>query len=100
MPIVRNIETYDIRAKHEVPFVRIMRGSPWTNPFVIGRDGDDKEVRELFKLYARWRMKIQPTWVDKLIGKDLLCAMEDCHGEVLIKIVKERELELLRKKKL
>ena len=102
MPQVRNVKTYDKSVRHDVPFVSITRGTPWANPFIEGRDGDRVRVIMLFAAYARWRKNIQPTWLDKLIGKDLLCscAPDPCHGDVLLKLVKEREFELIRKKRI
>ncbi len=81
MPTVLNKRT------HGVPTgaVYIGRGSPWGNPFVIGRDGDRAAV---IAKYRAW-MDAQPELVDRarreLGGKDLVCfcAPLPCHGDFL-----------------
>lgn len=52
------------------------RGSPYGNPFIIGRDGDRDEVCD------RFEKEILPTLdVSALRGKDLVCfcAPKRCH---------------------
>lgn len=73
--------------------VYIGRGSPWGNPFVIGKDGDRAAVIAKFEESAR----AQPDFVRRvqraLKGRDLVCfcAPAACHGDVLIKLVREAE---------
>ena len=68
--------------------VYIGRGSPYGNPFVIGRDGDRDEV---IRKYAEWVRK-QPELMEmikiELAGRDLkcFCAPNACHGDILLKI--------------
>jgi hypothetical protein len=60
---------------------RGLRGSPWANPFVEGRDGTREEVIE------RFRVEILPTLdVSQLRGKDLVCwcAPRSCHADLLL----------------
>lgn len=69
--------------------VNIMRGTPWGNPFVIGRDGDRVEV---VRRYRRWlweKIQTEPGFgeaVRNLHGRDLCCccAPAACHGDVLL----------------
>jgi hypothetical protein len=67
----------------------IGRPSKWGNPFVIGRDGSREEVIAKYEEYARNRFTIED--LAELAGKDLLCwcAPLPCHGDVLIKLIKE-----------
>src|SRR5574337_1336593 len=100
MSVVYNISTYDKSKKHDLPAISIMRGTPYGNPFIMGKDGTRDEIVEMFELYARWRMKIQPRWLDRIVDRDVLCccAPEKCHGDVLVKLAKERKQELIRKR--
>ncbi len=64
--------------------VYIGRGSPWGNPFVIGRDGTRAEV---IAQYDAW-IATQPhllARLPELRSRDLLCfcAPRSCHGETL-----------------
>ena len=62
--------------------VYIGRGSPWGNPFKIGRDGDRDEVCD------RFEQEILPTLdVNSLRGKDLVCFCKPsrCHGDAILK---------------
>lgn len=71
--------------------VCIMRGTRWGNPFIVGKDGTRKEVVELFRRYAQWRLTIQPQWLAPLRGKTLkcCCAPQPCHGDVIVEILEE-----------
>lgn len=68
--------------------VNIMRGTPYGNPFVIGKDGDRAEVVEKFRRHLWQLLKYDITWQDgvrELYGKDLCCCCAPlaCHGDVL-----------------
>ena len=69
--------------------VYIGRGSPWGNPFRIGRDGDRALVIAKFRAYAEKRMIEEPQWLKPLEGKDVkcFCAPLACHGDVLASLV-------------
>jgi hypothetical protein len=72
------IESYD---------AYIGRGSPFGNPFKIGKDGDREEVIRKFKHYFVERLKDQ-VFKKKLLelrGKRLgcYCAPLACHGDVI-----------------
>mgnify|MGYP005610208313 CR=1 FL=1 len=61
--------------------VYIGRGSPWGNPFVIGRDGPREEVIARFAREVLPKLDLRP-----LRGKSLVCfcAPKACHGDVLL----------------
>lgn len=61
--------------------VYIGRGSPYGNPFKIGRHGDRDQVCD------RFEREILPTLdVSRLRGKHLVCfcAPERCHGDAIL----------------
>lgn len=61
--------------------VRIDRGTPYGNPFVVGRDGTREQC------IARFEREILPTLdVSALRGKDLVCfcAPLPCHGNSIM----------------
>lgn len=62
--------------------VYIGRGSPWGNPFVIGKDGSREEVIEKFRIFTLPKLDLEP-----LRGKDLICfcSPKACHGDILLK---------------
>lgn len=62
--------------------VYVGRGSPWGNPFVIGRDGNRDDVCNKF------RDEILPTLdVTALRDKDLVCycAPQRCHADDILR---------------
>ena len=61
--------------------VYIGRGSPWGNPFVIGKDGTRDEVCDRFAREVLPTLDLAP-----LIGKDLVCfcAPARCHGDAIL----------------
>lgn len=68
--------------------VNIMRGTPFGNRFVIGRDGTREEVIEKFRRDLWRRIQREPAFAAKvrdLHGRDLCCccAPAPCHGPVL-----------------
>ncbi|MEO2177791.1 MAG: DUF4326 domain-containing protein [bacterium] len=69
--------------------VYIGRGSPWGNPYIIGRDGTREDVVRKFKMITLKHLDLTP-----LIGKDLVCfcAPKLCHGHVI-------KVELARRKR-
>lgn len=75
--------------KDKVPgAIRVDRGTPWGNPFVIGRDGDRDEVCNKFEEYATKKHKEDPGWLAPLVDRDLACWCypKRCHAETLIKL--------------
>lgn len=71
----------------------IGRGSPWGNPFVIGRDGDRETV---IAKHERW-IATQPLLLarvrNELRGRPLMCfcAPLACHGDTLLRIANAPE---------
>lgn len=68
--------------------VNIMRGTPFGNPFVLGRDGDRAAVVEQYRAHLWQRLRTDPGFaaqVRALHGKDLCCCCAPlaCHGDVL-----------------
>jgi hypothetical protein len=79
MPRVLNKHHYD---GYPPGSVYCGRGSPWGNPFVIGKDGTRDEVCERFE-----REILPKLDVSKLRGRDLVCfcAPKRCHCDALLK---------------
>ena len=70
------------------------RGSPWGNPFVIGVHGDRTEVIAQYDEWIRGQSELLAR-LPELKGKTLgcFCAPKPCHGEVLIRLLKENGIE-------
>lgn len=68
--------------------VYIGRGSPWGNPFVIGRHGDRDEVCDRFETETLPYLDLEP-----LRGKDLVCWCKParCHGDSIIAALRARK---------
>lgn len=64
--------------------IYIGRGSPYGNPFVIGRDGTRDEVCDLFERLILPGLDIEP-----LRGHDLICfcAPLRCHGDAILRVL-------------
>jgi len=62
--------------------VYIGRGSPYGNPFVIGKDGDRDQVCDKFECEVLPNLD-----VSALRGKDLICfcAPKRCHGDAILR---------------
>lgn len=68
--------------------VYIGRGSPFGNPFVIGRDGDRLDVIRKYRSYFHAKLRTEPEFVhqvEALRGKRLgcFCKPAACHGDVI-----------------
>jgi hypothetical protein len=61
--------------------VYIGRGSPWGNPWVIGKDGDRDAVCDRFERDTLPGLDLEP-----LRGKDLVCYCKParCHGDSIM----------------
>lgn len=70
--------------------VYIGRGSPWGNPFKIGRDGTRDEVCDLFEREVLPTLDLTP-----LIGKDLVCFCKParCHGDSILAALRALEAQ-------
>jgi len=68
--------------------VNIMRGTPFGNPFVLGRDGDRAAVVERYRQWLWQKLQADAAFVEQvreLHGRDLCCCCAPlaCHGDVL-----------------
>lgn len=74
----------------DVPWtVYIGRGSPWGNPYVIGKHGTREQVVELHRRLLLNQPELVERAKRELAGKDLLCfcAPLKCHGETWLRVV-------------
>lgn len=71
--------------------VYIGRGSPFGNPFVIGKDGDRDAVCDKYEQLVLSDDSFIEFIKSELNGKDLVCfcAPKRCHGETLLKIANQ-----------
>lgn len=62
--------------------VYIGRGSPYGNPFVIGKHGDRDQVCDRFEAEVLPTLDLEP-----LRGRDLVCFCKPkrCHGDSILK---------------
>lgn len=68
----------------------VMRPSKWSNPFVVGKDGNREEV---VTYYAHWILE-QPhlmASLHEIRGRDLVCCCAPllCHADILLEIANE-----------
>ena len=68
--------------------VYIGRGSPWGNPFVIGKDGNRDMVCDAYEKEILPKLDLKP-----LVGKNLVCfcAPLRCHGDSILRRLEEIE---------
>jgi len=68
--------------------VYVGRPSKWGNPYVIGRDGDRKEVIRKYKRYLRRTPRLMKAMDDELREHDFICwcAPLACHADVLLRL--------------
>jgi hypothetical protein len=98
LPVVTDLRSWSLRRGAPTPpagAVRVDRGTPYGNPFVIGRDGTREEViakcrkwidaEEQKQLRARARVE--------LVGRHVLCwcAPDACHGDIWIEVANAPE---------
>lgn len=69
--------------------VYIGRGSPYGNPFVIGKDGNRNEVCNSFEKEILPTLDLEP-----LFGKDLVCFCKPkrCHGDSILRAVQLQQM--------
>lgn len=84
-------ETIIVNVKNSDYDIYIGRGSKWGNPFRIGRDGNRQEVIDKYAGYIRNYTELLGC-LSELEGKVLGCHCSPlpCHGDILIKLIKER----------
>ena len=75
------------------PFdVYIGRPSPWGNPFIIGRDGDRKQVIARYRQWVLTQpqlLRMLPSLQGKILG--CWCKPLACHGDVLVELANQPE---------
>lgn len=79
-----------VHCKKEPYDVYIGRPSKWGNPYIIGPDGTREEVIQKYEEHVRSSkilMRALPSLEGKVLG--CWCPPRPCHGEVLIKLLKE-----------
>lgn len=90
MPVTLN------RYKTDAPGIYIGRGTAWGNPFIANERTDQARDRvcDQFEQYAKWRLNMEPDWLDRLRGHDLVCscAPKRCHGDTLVRLANEEDL--------
>lgn len=72
---------------------RKLAGSKWSNPFVIGKDGNREQVIEKFRahlLASPELLEALPELSGKVLG--CWCSPLACHGEVLVEVGRQRGL--------
>ncbi len=83
-----------VHCKKENYDVYIGRPGKWGNPFSIGKDGTREQVLYLYEEWIRNNL-ILLNDLHELKGKILgcWCFPNLCHGDILIKLIKELEDE-------
>ncbi len=81
-----------VHCKYDSYDVYIGRPSKWGNPFSIGFDGTREDVIEKYEKWIRNQPELM-VCLHELDGKILgcWCHSKACHGDVLVKLVKERK---------
>lgn len=71
--------------------VYVGRGSPYGNPFILGRDGDRNEVCDKYKVWFDSQTELKERALKELRGKSLVCfcAPLRCHADYLMKVSNE-----------
>lgn len=71
--------------------VYIGRGSPYGNPFVIGKHGDRDAVCDQYEAMLLGNPQLLAKIKTELKGKDTVCfcAPKRCHGDLLLRIANE-----------
>ena len=87
MPKVHN--KYHRTAGHNA--VYIGRGSPYGNPFIIGKHGNRDEVCDKYEAMLLNNPELMKRVKTELNGKDLVCfcAPARCHGDTLLLVANE-----------
>jgi len=80
--------------KYKGDYVYIGRGSIWGNPFKIGKNGTREEVIIEYEQYIKGRPELLAD-LPRLEGQVLgcYCKPKACHGDILVKLLREGELK-------
>ena len=81
-----------VHCKKEKFDIYIGRPSKWGNPFTIGKDGSREEVIVKYEAWIRNNPELLKD-LHELNSKTLACwcSPKPCHGDILIKLIKEQE---------
>lgn len=81
-----------VHCKKEPYDVYIGRPSKWGNPFIIGKDGNRKEVIERYREYIKGRKDLLAA-LEEIKGKALgcWCKPQPCHGDVLVELIEKEK---------
>ena len=87
------MRTRVVNIRDERGDVFIGRPGPFGNPFIIGRDGDRREVIEKHRRYLKKHPELVERIKKELTGKILKCYCYPliCHGDTLVKICEGEE---------
>ena len=92
MRVMPSIQQGNLKASNTI---RVDRGTPWGNPFVIHTNNDVERNRvcDLYELYAVWRLTVEPDWLEPLRGHDLACwcAPKRCHADTLLRLANRKD---------
>ena len=83
---ILNMRFIGAEEKNSADNIYVGRGSRWGNPYIIGRDGNRKEVIELYKIWLEINLNDDPDFLEPLRYKKgfiCYCAPLDCHANVL-----------------
>jgi len=70
--------------------IYIGRGTIWGNPYIIGKDGNRKEVIDKYRIYASTNKEIIESLSilqNKVLG--CWCKPKACHGDILIEMIEK-----------
>jgi hypothetical protein len=89
----KGADTRVVHCKRSQYDAYIGRGSPWGNPFVIGKDGSREVVCAKYLKYLLENERLLamlPTLKGKRLG--CYCAPKLCHGDIIIHVMRLREI--------
>lgn len=83
------MSTRVVNVREERCEVYIGRGTPWGNPFKVGRDGTRDEVIQKYWEHLAAHPELIERARRELRGKVLgcWCKPEACHGDVLVELI-------------
>jgi hypothetical protein len=86
---MRHMKTTLVNRHKDKYDVYIGRGTPFGNPYIIGKDGDREEVIQKYLIHFKYQIRNNPKFkeqVDALKGKILgcSCSPKKCHGDVIL----------------
>ena len=89
-----NVSTKIVNIVHRNYDLFIGRPSKWGNPYIIGKDGTREEVIDKYEKWIREQPELLAA-LPELVGKNLgcFCSPKACHGDVLLKLLKEKQLD-------